>query len=298
MQIALFYDYDPTQKEQWHVGYGVRIELQKRNYEIKHYALPSDDKTYGFKESLEDIQSGKFVPDVALLSNAGPLREGEPYWTKENFGKCLMVQECGDEPQTYQSHTELTKHSDLVFTPDLRCHFLYQNRGVQSMWLTHWADTLVYYPDDTEQIRECSTTTGSRGFGLTEHLKENLGTRFFNTRGLTGKENGDLFRKSKMVFQFANNGEISRRIFEGAACGAMIITSRIDAATGIYDVFQEDIDMIYYNSREECLEKIKYYLDHDDERRKIAYNGQKKVMEKHTIKNRMDDLMQKVEEMI
>ena len=101
-----------------------------------------------------------------------------------------------------------------------------------------------------------------------------------------------------MVFQFANNGEITRRIFEGAACGAMIITSRIDAATGIYDVFQEDVDMIYYNSHEECLEKIKYYLDNDDERRKIAYSGQKKVMEKHTIKSRMDELMDKVEEMI
>ena len=56
--------------------------------------------------------------------------------------------------------------------------------------------------------------------------------------------------------------------------------------------------MIYYSNEEECLEKIKYYLEHDDERKKIAYSGQKKVMEKHTIKSRMDDLMEKVEEMI
>tara|TARA_R110000824_G_scaffold231335_2_gene419152 strand:+ start:31185 stop:32096 length:912 start_codon:yes stop_codon:yes gene_type:complete len=303
MKIAFFYDFDPKQKEEWHIGYGMRIELQRRGYETKAYALPSHDKSYGFRESIEDMKSGKFVPDVAFLSNAGPLTNADSYWHKENFGMCLMVQECGDEPQTYQSHMVLTNQSDLVFTPDLRCHFAYQNRGIKSVWVTHWADTLVYYPDDTEKTKECSTTTGSRGNGLTEWLEENLGDKFLNIRGpegsyISGKENGDLFRESKMVFQFANNGEITRRIFEGAACGAMVITSKIDASTGIYDIFEEGIDIIYYNSPNECLEKIEYYLEHDQEREKIAYSAHQKVMASHTLRNRMDTMLNKMEQMI
>ena len=128
-----------------------------------------------------------------------------------------------------------------------------------------------------------------------------MGESFVNVRfsgPLAGEKNGNLFRESKIVFQFAKYNEVTRRIFEGAACGALVITNAITPNTGIYDIFEEDKDMIYYRSAWDCLEKIKYYLVHDKEREKIAYNAHKKVMTAHTLRHRVDTMLNKIEELV
>ena len=44
-------------------------------------------------------------------------------------------------------------------------------------------------------------------------------------------ENGDLFRRSKIVFQCSSSGEMTRRIVEGAACGAVVVTDALAGAS-------------------------------------------------------------------
>lgn len=46
--------------------------------------------------------------------------------------------------------------------------------------------------------------------------------------------------------------------------------------------FNAGEDFVYYESKEDMLEKIEYFLSHEKERAEIAANGQKKVQENHS----------------
>ena len=58
----------------------------------------------------------------------------------------------------------------------------------------------------------------------------------------------------------------------------------------LYDVFVPGEDMIIYDSIDDLINKCKYYLSHDTERRQIAQNGFGKIEEKHTYDIRFEEI--------
>lgn len=50
-------------------------------------------------------------------------------------------------------------------------------------------------------------------------------------------------------------------------------------------------DFVYYESREDLLDKIGYYLEHEDERRAIAASGHDKVAAAHTFRHRVREML-------
>ena len=95
----------------------------------------------------------------------------------------------------------------------------------------------------------------------------------------------DLYRNGKIVFQKARVGEITRRIFEGMSCQKLVITDRLPEIRQLNNIFVENEEIIFYDNKEEALEKIHYYLTNNEEREKIAKKGYKKVMDCFTTKN-------------
>ncbi|MCF8054658.1 MAG: glycosyltransferase [Deltaproteobacteria bacterium] len=64
--------------------------------------------------------------------------------------------------------------------------------------------------------------------------------------------------------------QMKGRIAEIALCGGFVLS---DYASGMEEVFEIDKEIVVFSSKEEMLEKIKYYIDHDDEREEIAARG-------------------------
>lgn len=56
--------------------------------------------------------------------------------------------------------------------------------------------------------------------------------------------------------------------------------------------FIPDEDYVYYGSREELLEKVRYYLEHEEERVRIAENGCRKVRDIHTYAHRIREMFE------
>ena len=54
--------------------------------------------------------------------------------------------------------------------------------------------------------------------------------------------------------------------------------------------FAEGVEIVTFDSLEDCLAKKAYYLSHEEERRQIAANGQKKVQEKFSYQIGLDRL--------
>lgn len=69
---------------------------------------------------------------------------------------------------------------------------------------------------------------------------------------------------------------IPLRVLDIMACGGFLLTNR---QPELADYFAEGIEFAAFESIEECVDKVHYYLAHEEERRQIAQAGQKKVRE-------------------
>jgi len=106
-----------------------------------------------------------------------------------------------------------------------------------------------------------------------------------------GKDMYKIFAKSKIVVNrhinvakdYANN----LRMFETTLMGALLIT---DHKKNMNKFFRAGKEVVTYKSPEDLVRKVKYYLAHPKEARKIAEAGQKKTLRNHTYDVRMKEL--------
>jgi hypothetical protein len=107
-----------------------------------------------------------------------------------------------------------------------------------------------------------------------------------------GKDMYQILHRSKITLNhhidvagsYANN----LRLFEATGVGTFLIT---DSKVNLDEMFEPGREMITYRSPEECAKLIKYYLEHDEERERIARAGQKRTLRDHTYYHRMQELV-------
>jgi hypothetical protein len=85
----------------------------------------------------------------------------------------------------------------------------------------------------------------------------------------------------------------SNRIFETCGRGGFIIHPNIEGLDECYVPYKEFVPYDYGDFRG-LFEKIDYYLNHDDERLRIAKAGQERTKKDHTLLNRCKQLMEMV----
>lgn len=77
------------------------------------------------------------------------------------------------------------------------------------------------------------------------------------------------------------------RLFEATGMGTCLVT---EWKKNLADLFEPDLEVVTYRSAEECIEKVQYLLDHDEERQAIAAAGQKRALRDHTLSTRVRQL--------
>jgi spore maturation protein CgeB len=106
----------------------------------------------------------------------------------------------------------------------------------------------------------------------------------------------DLYQRAKIGFNVHNRGDYtvgSFRLFELPASGVMQIS---DGGEHLSTFFEEGREIVGYRTIDEMIDKIRYYLAHDDERIEIARNGYRRVMRDHRIARRMQEAGELIEQ--
>ncbi len=96
-----------------------------------------------------------------------------------------------------------------------------------------------------------------------------------------------LYQRAKIGFNVHNRGTYtigSYRLFDLPGNGVMQIS---DGGAYLGEFFDVGEEVVGYDSADELIDKLKYYLAHDAERRRIALNGFRKVREKDRIALRL-----------
>jgi len=298
MKIAMLYASWEKFGETWSTPQGVRNELNARGHEVRQYNLYHDEgrlppnkmrrySNQGINSLIEDIRLEIFRPDAVMCMDYGPWDALQ--FDKQFFPGVVMLSEAGDEPQSHRQHLSKAPRVHVVLSPDRQCVERYNSFGANAVYWTHFADTAIFYPRPDVNVEfDCVTTCGSRGGGLTEEIKKALGDSFNNERYFYGEDHAVRLNMGKMVFQCSQFKEVTRRIFEGMACGKMVLTDRLPEETGLSEMFVDGEDIVYYDNAKDAIEKIRYYASHDEERERIALNGFNKVMAEHSQVQRCD----------
>lgn len=81
---------------------------------------------------------------------------------------------------------------------------------------------------------------------------------------------------------------IPLRVLDILGCGGFLLS---DPQEELLEYFTEDKEVVIYRSEEECLDKIDYYLKHDDVRNKIAYSGKQAVRSRFSYDKKIKELL-------
>ncbi len=85
--------------------------------------------------------------------------------------------------------------------------------------------------------------------------------------------------------------QIKARIFEIPACGGFLMTGYADDLEKYYALGKE---IIVYENIPDLVEKVRYYLGHDEERERIARAGYERTIREHTYEKRFREIFKTI----
>lgn len=100
-----------------------------------------------------------------------------------------------------------------------------------------------------------------------------------------------VFKQSKINLNISLRSiksGIPLRAFEIMGCGGFLLSN---FQADFLDNFIAEEDFVYYESREDLVDKAGYYLTHDEERAAIAKNGHDKIAQRHTFRDRVREML-------
>ena len=100
-----------------------------------------------------------------------------------------------------------------------------------------------------------------------------------------------VFKQSRINLNISRRGiksGIPLRAFDIMGCGGFLLSN---FQADFLDDFVPGEDFVYYESREDLLQKVDYYLCHEEERKAIARNGHDKVAAGHTYRHRVREML-------
>ena len=82
------------------------------------------------------------------------------------------------------------------------------------------------------------------------------------------------------------------RLFEATGAGALLVT---DGGENLPELFEPGREAVTYETEDELIEKLRHYIEHDEERQAIAAAGQERTLREHTYEQRIGELAEMLE---
>lgn len=116
---------------------------------------------------------------------------------------------------------------------------------------------------------------------------------------VTQEELIDIFSRSRINLNLSNaygpwwrfwerrRDQIKGRNFEVPGCGGFLLTQTAD---NLEQYFEVDREIVCFSTPDELVERVKYYLDHEEERAAIARAGHERTLRDHTYEKRFQEI--------
>jgi len=290
VKITFIYAYE---NEEWSTPLALAKEFQSQGWEIEFISIGSNRLRNWNDSEIKIWLESKPQTDIVIFLDWGRFNS---QLLDKNLLNAFWVQESGDDPQNFERNFPKSERFHITLSPDYDSVQEYIRRGTEAYWFTHFADTRVQFPIETKPEYIAVTTRGLGGSEFLDLLTQHGGGSIGNKNNMGPKEHTEFLNKGQMVIQNSRWGEVTRRIFEGMACGKMVLCDRLNESKKLHELFKEGEEIIFYDDIVDCINKMNYYSENEKERKRIAQNGYKKVLENHTQKQRVEFIIKKFEE--
>jgi glycosyltransferase involved in cell wall biosynthesis len=233
-------------------------------------------------EALEEQLRKKDV----VIASGGPMLHPEFVRRLSTFNVWI----CGDDPESSEVLSRPAAPAfDYSFPINVACLEDYKRWGCERVdWIFHPIRAEMRAPELTEE----AILSGQRDFDIVMFCERVLGlsdraqrlealSGAFPKAYLRGKgwpggfisdaAMRDVYSRAKIGWNLHNSiGPCNTRLVTLPAFGIMQIC---DNKNHLGKVFELDKEVVGFDSIDECIDKTRYYLEHDEERRKIAAAG-------------------------
>jgi hypothetical protein len=286
VHVALGYSWYPAA-----AAYHFERALRELGCTVSYVGLPAPQRPgYSGSGSLVDVLAALPTrPDLYLWIPAGIEQLSIPT-------ACYLI-------DVHLGHwrEQVARFFDTVFVAqkDYLPRFRAATGHEQVYWLPLAAATDVHYDHKLERTLEIGFVGNlARAHQQTARARRlKLLAERFQTNDLyrtySPAEVGEVYSRAKIVFNTSIAGDVTMRLFEGTACGALVLTDAV--RNGSDELFIPGQELAIYQTDEDLLEKAAYFLAHAQERETIATAGQQRTLGGHTYVHRAEQILQTVQ---
>lgn len=299
----------PIQKEQKR---GLRQALSKIgltvefDYVSKFHELGKAKMMEEIKALMEELRPTLFLSQLHNDANIGPgdianLRNGSTKfvnWNGDFWPENLLSEE----------GLELAMAFDLQLTINRQALDTYRNRGINA---DYWQ--VAFEPDGVghDPVRFCDVVFLANAYSparkkfvaelrqmpIVLHLYGNGWSDAVGQSTYNFIEGCQAYRGAKIALgdsQWPDTGFVSNRIFQALAAGNCAVAHQWFKDMDRLGLIDGETCIIWHNTKE-LKDKIDYYLNHESERQRIADNGERLALTRHSFDNRVSQLLEMVQ---
>lgn len=195
-----------------------------------------------------------------------------------------------------ERHLEIARQFDFVFLAQKEFVPQFESCGCKHVsWLPLACDPEIHGKQETAKKYDVgfvgSVTPGHHRrknllMRINEQFDIHITRKFMDEMTLT-------LCQSRIVFNNAINNDLNMRVFEALCSGSLLLTDSAPGS-GLRDLFENKNHLVLYED-ESLIDTVRYYLDHPEERERIAENGRREVLQKHTYEHRIQSMMDRLD---
>jgi hypothetical protein len=131
---------------------------------------------------------------------------------------------------------------------------------------------------------------GNDTYPIRRELLDRIGRKYKLLRSTSkpGEEYSRMLSRCKILFNCSMDNDLNMRVFEAISIGRLLITDKVE---GQDELLKDGEHYVSYDSWEKLDNLIRYYLDNQKEREKIASAGANYVHAVHTYKDRLETIL-------
>lgn len=233
----------------------------------------------------------------------------------------FVVMMIGDNEYSFEVRDQYYAQAiDLVTVAKFIAVFKFQEFGINAIPYWGFFDTKRYHKIENLQkdidvsfIGQVTNKPGRLEY-INHLLENNINIKTFGLHspgGIISFENMiEIYNRTKINLNFSGlmelpwlirdypiykrKKQLKGRPLETAMCGGFVLTEYAQGMENLFEIGKE-IDVFY--DKEELLEKVKYYLEHEEERESIAKRGYERAIKDYDVKVAIPKLIATIDEL-
>ena len=274
-------------------------------------ALRKKMNTVRLWELIQQLHRQGKTPDLLIAQTWASVIEPTIFSRIRNVFDTVVINISMDDRHQYwgakvngerEGTFPLIPHIDLTLTAAPECVAWYEKEGCPALFFPEASDPDIFHPmPELPKLYEVCFV-GLR-YGIREKIVKGLqkagilvaayGAGWDGGR-LDTKDVPQLFAQSKIVLGVGTIGHcedfyaFKMRDFDGPMSGSCYVTHDNPDLQLVYKVGE---DIVTYRSVDDCIDKVRWYLSHEDERERVAQAGRARALTDHTWDKRFQGLV-------